>query len=129
MPVVGVDPSPWRMSHPVRVLYVFLQMPQNTFLALAIYSAPEVLYRHYATLQRAWGPTPLEDQQLAGGFMWVAGDLLFLLAIMLVVSGWMKKEQRDQPILDARSDREREEILRREGALADRLARERAIDR
>src|SRR4029077_11122058 len=30
---VGLDPSPWRMPHPVRAMYVFLQMPQNTFLA------------------------------------------------------------------------------------------------
>ena len=38
-PVVGLDPSPYRMSYPARFLYLFLQMPQNTFLALTIYSA------------------------------------------------------------------------------------------
>jgi len=27
-----LDPSPWRMPHRVRTMYVFLQMPQNTFL-------------------------------------------------------------------------------------------------
>jgi putative copper resistance protein D len=128
-PVVGVDPSPWRMAHPVRLLYTFLQMPQNTFLALAIFSAPEPLYAHYATLQRTWGPTVLEDQQLAGGLMWVAGDLLFLVALMTVVRGWMQQEKRDEPLLDARSDREREEIGRRERVLADRLARERPVER
>ena len=45
-PVVGLDPSPWRLSHPVRLLYVFLAGPVNTFTALAIYSAGTVLYAH-----------------------------------------------------------------------------------
>src|SRR5439155_27357025 len=72
-PVLGADPAPWRLPYPVRALYAFLQMPQNTFLALAIYSSSNVLYAHYATLQRTWGPAPLEDQQLAGGLMWVIG--------------------------------------------------------
>src|SRR4051794_3468771 len=38
-PVIGADPAPWRMKWPGRLLYLGLQMPQNTFLALAIYSA------------------------------------------------------------------------------------------
>ncbi len=63
--VIGLDPTPWRMAHPIRMLYVFLQMPQNSFLALSIYGADRVLYTHYATTQRTWGPTPLADQQLA----------------------------------------------------------------
>ena len=128
-PLVGPDPSPWRMPHPVRAIYALLQMPQNTFLALAILQAPQPLYAHYATLQRTWGPTVLEDQQLAGGFMWIAGDIVFLLAILFVVRGWMQQERRDERMLDARSDREWEEIQRREGILADRLARERMVDR
>ena len=62
------------MPHPGRVGYVFLQMPQNTFLAVVILGAGTVLYPHYATTARTWGPTPLEDQQLAAGIMWLVGD-------------------------------------------------------
>ncbi|MCK9520425.1 MAG: cytochrome c oxidase assembly protein [Dehalococcoidia bacterium] len=92
-PVVGADPSPWRMPHPVRLLYVFLQMPQNSFLALAIYNAGDPLYRHYETLARDWGPSALSDQQLAGITMWVFGDLLFLAALGFVAYGWVKHEE------------------------------------
>ncbi len=49
-PAVALDPAPWRMPHPVRAMYLFLQMPQNTFLALAIYSASAPLYARYANL-------------------------------------------------------------------------------
>lgn len=124
-PVIGADPSPWRLPHPMRVLYTFLQMPQNTFLALAIYSSSTLLYPHYATLERGWGPDALADQQLAGVLMWVGGDLIFLVAILFVVRGWMRQEDRDTAGTDARQDAERDEIRRRESVLAERLARER----
>jgi putative copper resistance protein D len=101
-------------------------MPQNTFLALAIYSSSTPLYQHYATLGRTWGPTVIADQQLAGGLMWVIGDLTFLAAVLYLVIGWMRHEDRVSARSDARDDAERAEIRRREGVLADRLARERA---
>lgn len=124
-PVVAVDPSPWRMAHPLRVLYTFLQMPQNTFLALALYASSADLYPHYASLQRTWGPSVIADQQLAGALMWVIGDLTFLVAILFVVVSWMRHEDRDTPRTDAQTDPERVEIRRREVVLAERLARER----
>ena len=123
-PVVAVDPAPWRLPHPVRMLYVFLQMPQNTFLALAIYSATTPLYAHYATLDLAW-VSPLDDQRLAGGLMWIAGDLLFLAAIVGLAFAWMRHEERDAPRVDARVAGARREIERREALLAERLAAER----
>jgi cytochrome c oxidase assembly factor CtaG len=92
-PVVGLDPTPWRMAHPIRALYVFLQMPQNSFLALSIYNTDRVLYRHYLTSGRTWGPSPLRDQQLAGITMWIIGDLLFLAAVGFVIAGWVKAEE------------------------------------
>lgn len=120
-PVVGLDPSPWRLPYPVRVLYTFLQMPQNTFLSLAIFSAGAPLYAHYATVARSWGPTPLADQQAAGAIMWVVGDLTFVGALILLVLAWMRAEDRSAAADDARVARE-EAALR---ARADGLATER----
>ena len=106
-PVIGADPSPWRLPHPVRLLYLFLAMPQNSFLGVAIMSASSVLYPHYVTNVRDWGPTPLEDQQLGGVFMWVGGDLIFLAAMAIVVVMWMRHEDRRTVRLDARLAAER----------------------
>ncbi|GIW20714.1 MAG: hypothetical protein KatS3mg065_1010 [Chloroflexota bacterium] len=121
-PAAGVDPTPWRLSYPARLLYVGLQMPQNTFLSLAIYSASEPLYPHYATLVRPWGPTPLADQQLGGGIMWVAGDLMFLVVALVLLWAWMEAEGRATARSDARAEVERAAIRARELALADRRA-------
>jgi len=124
-PAASLDPAPWRMRHPVRALYVFLQMPQNTFLAAVLLNVTTVLYPHYETLARTWGPTPIEDQRLAAGIMWIVGDVVFIVALIAIVFGWMRAEGRDTPRTDRRAAEELAEIRVREGRLAERLARER----
>lgn len=124
-PVVALDPHPWRMGEPARIVYTFLQMPQNSFLGLAILSATAPLYAHYATLARDWGPSVLEDQAMAGAAMWVVGDLVFVAAILGTVVRWMHREERQTRAIEAREDRDRAAIREREVRLAERLARER----
>ncbi len=106
-PAIGADPSPWRMPHPVRLFYLFLAMPQNSFLGVALLQAPQVLYSHYVTNLRSWGASPLEDQQLGGVIMWVVGDLAFLAGMAVVVVVWMRHEDRRTARLDARLAAER----------------------
>jgi cytochrome c oxidase assembly factor CtaG len=92
-PVVGRDPSPWRLPYPARVFYLALQMPLNSLLGVAILFSEQVFYPHYATTGRPWPPSPLEDQQLAGAIMWGVGDAAFLVAILLVIAGWMRHDE------------------------------------
>ena len=124
-PAVELDPAPYRLSHPARIGYLFTQMTQNTFLAFVILNATDVLYPHYATVVRPWGMAALEDQRLAAGIMWIAGDAVFLTAIMAVVWGWMRAEARGQARADRLADAEHAGIRVRERRLAERLAEER----
>lgn len=106
-PVVGVDPAPRRLSHPLRIGYLIVGMPFSSFLGLAIFSATSVLYEHYATLARDWGQSPLEDQQWAGGIMWAGGDLVFFLAVVFAVGAWLRAEEAEGRRIDSVLDRER----------------------
>jgi putative membrane protein len=106
-PVVGADPSPHRLGHPARILYLALGMPLSSFLGLVIFSSPTVLYAHYETLGRAWGMSPLEDQAWAGGIMWAGGDLVFVIALILAVAVWLRHEEREGLREDARLARRR----------------------
>ena len=92
-PVVGRDPSPWRLPYPARIFYLGMQMPINSLLGVAILFSEQVLYPHYAATGRAWPPSPLEDQQLAGAIMWGVGDAGFLVAILVVLAAWMRDEE------------------------------------
>jgi putative copper resistance protein D len=121
-PAVGLDPGPHRLSHPARILYTFLQMPQNTFLAVAVSFAPAPLYPHYATLTRDWGPDPLLDQQIAGSIMWLGGDLLFLVAILGIVADWSRSEERNSRAAEGRADQARAMIETRTQEFAARRA-------
>jgi cytochrome c oxidase assembly factor CtaG len=102
-PVVAADPSPRRLGWGGRLAYVVLQMPVNAAVGLAIYFAPTVLYPHYATNVRLWGPDPLTDQQIGGVVMWGAGDLLLLAAFTALVAAWMRADARRSRRSDARS--------------------------
>ena len=83
-PALGESTGRWRLSHPLRLLYVALAMPQNTFLAVAILSAHRVLYPHYRSLA---------DQRQAGGLMWVAGDVVLLVVVLLLAAAWARHEE------------------------------------
>jgi cytochrome c oxidase assembly factor CtaG len=104
-PIVGLDPGPSRISHPARLLYVFLAMPQMAFLGLAIYSSDQVLYPHYLVTAPVLGTSALADQHLAGAIMWITPMVLFLPTLAFVLLDWMKKDVREGIRLDARLDR------------------------
>lgn len=101
-PVAGVDPGARTLSHPLRVAYLALALPQGSWLGLAIYSSSGVLYPHYATLARSWGPSPLADQRIAGIIMWVGGDLLFVGALALTITVWARHERLEARRIDRR---------------------------
>jgi putative copper resistance protein D len=124
-PAIAADPARHRMPYPVRVLYVLLQLPVNSFVGMAITFADSPLYPHYATLNAPYGITALADQQIAGGTMWLAGDIVFIGAILLIVGAWMRHEERDAPAAERRADAQRAALASR----ADELARRRAEGR
>ena len=123
-PVASVDPLRHRLSRPAALGYLISQMPQNSFLGVAIMWSGAVLYPHYATLGRTWGPDPLVDQQLAGALMWALGDVLFLVAIFAVLAAWMRDDERGTGRTDATSAAALAEINRRADLLAARTAGE-----
>jgi len=102
-PAVGADPSPRRFGYAGRVIYLGSQMPVHAATGLAIYFSPTVLYPHYRNLERAWGPTALADQQIAGALMWGAGDIILVVAIVLTFQAWLRAHERRARRLDRRA--------------------------
>ena len=100
-PVAGLDPTR-RVAPPLRVAYLLAAIPVQSFLGLAVYSAEAPLYGHYATLERDWGPAPLDDQQLAGAVMWIGGDVLLLAWTGVAAAAWLRAEERAGKRFDRR---------------------------
>ncbi|HEU0131497.1 MAG TPA: cytochrome c oxidase assembly protein [Mycobacteriales bacterium] len=98
-PVVRRDPVPGSFPWPARCGYLFLAMPMQSFLGVAILGADRVLYAHYATRAGA-----LADQHLAGAIMWAGGDVLMLSALACAVAAWFRADARATVRLDAHLD-------------------------
>jgi putative membrane protein len=71
-----------RLGDGVTVVYLFAAALQGTLLGAALTLAARPLYAAHFGTTRAWGLTPLEDQQLAGLLMWVPAGLVYLLALV-----------------------------------------------
>lgn len=121
-PIVGADPGPRRLGYPARGMYLLLQMPPSSFLAMAVLFAKAPLYEHYATLGAPYGVTALADQQAAAGIMWLWTDVTFIVAILLVLGAWMIHDERRAVEVEAQVDEQRAALAAR----ADRLAASKA---
>jgi putative membrane protein len=106
-PVVGLEPSRWRLGYGLRLLYVAAALPVQSLLGLAIFSSRHVLYPHYAVTAAVRGTSALADQQTGGIIMWLGGGLPVIAALLLVAAAWAAEDRRLADHLDraARSSR------------------------
>jgi putative membrane protein len=103
-PLVARDPGAVRLSHPARLLYVFLSMPVMSLLGFVLSSSNHVLYLHYAFVS---GSGALGDQRLAGTLMWEGSMLVSAVALSAILLDWMHREERETVRQDLVRDRSR----------------------
>ena len=116
-PLVGLDPVPGKVDHPLRFLLVFAALPVHAILGLAIMnSAGLIAGEHYLGLHLAWSD-PYSDQRVGGGLLWASGDLVGLLMLGAVAVQWMRASEREAVREDRRLDR-LERLAAREAARA-----------
>ncbi|WP_235536025.1 cytochrome c oxidase assembly protein [Nocardioides sp. Root190] len=115
-PIVGVDPLPGRVAHPFRVLLTVMTLPFHAFLGVTIMGQSTLLGGdHYPSLHDgpmgSWLPDPFVDQNLAGGILWGAGDLVGVVFFVVLFVQWvrssMKEAEREDRRLDLLERRER----------------------
>src|SRR5437588_8626956 len=95
-----IDPGPLRprLEWPLRIAYVTGAMIVGFCIALVLVMDPNVLVAHYANLvHRPGGLTALDDQQIAGGVMWVPGSISYAVAALIGFYRWLEPERRPPP--------------------------------
>jgi cytochrome c oxidase assembly factor CtaG len=90
-----IDPGPLRprLEWPMRIAYVTGAMVVGFAIGLTLVMAPHPLIAHYAGLaHRPGGLTALDDQQIAGGVMWVPGSISYTIAALIAFYRWLEPE-------------------------------------
>ena len=107
-PLLGVDPVPGRVGHPMRMLLVTSTLPFHAFLGLAVMTVDPtgrslIAADHYLALH------PLAEavyqQELGGGLLWASGDIVGLLFLFTLLYQWMRASEREAAREDRRLDR------------------------
>ena len=84
--VIGVDPTPRRLSPSVKPVLVLVALPFHALFGLALATSPEVLAAtYYRSLDLPWAGDPLTDQHTGGGIAWgipIVGMLVVLVALL-----------------------------------------------
>jgi putative copper resistance protein D len=108
-PLVGTDPVPGRVGYPFRVLLTVLTLPFHAFLGVTIMGQTSLIGGDwYPDLHDgpmgAWLPDPLDDQHLAGGILWGAGDLVGLAFFGVLFVQWVRSSMKEAAREDRRLD-------------------------
>jgi putative copper resistance protein D len=105
-PLIGIDPVPGRLPHPMRALLLFVTLPAHAWLGITIMSDSDVIGGpFYRELARPWGPSLLHDQNIGGGLLWAAGDLVGVIVLAALFVQWVRADSREAARVDRRLDR------------------------
>jgi putative membrane protein len=105
--VVGIDPIAGALGYGARMLFVAVMLPFHAFLGVALLSTDQVIGGGwYELVVRDWGASPLTDQRTGAGILWVFGEVLGVLTLVIVAARWMAHEERVARRHDRRLDEE-----------------------
>jgi putative copper resistance protein D len=92
--VLGIDPSRWRLTYPMKLGFLALDIPVGTLLGLALTQATTSIAPSFHSLA---------DTKAGGGILWVASELITFTAIGIVAYQWMRSDTREAERGDRRS--------------------------
>jgi putative copper resistance protein D len=95
LPIIGREPIRWRVSYPVRLLILILAMPVDTFTGLVLGYASTGMPGMPAGLRPVGSPSPVEDVHWGGAVMWIGGDAIMFVFMMVVFLMWSRNELAD----------------------------------
>ncbi|MDQ1172129.1 cytochrome c oxidase assembly factor CtaG/putative copper export protein [Microbacterium testaceum] len=104
--LIGIDPVPYRLPYPMRLLVLIAIMAMHAFFGIAIMMNSGLMVAEwFGAMGRTWGATPLEDQYVGGGVAWSVGEIPTLILAITVAIQWSRSDERHQKRRDRHVDR------------------------
>ncbi|MDQ0894007.1 cytochrome c oxidase assembly protein [Agromyces ramosus] len=120
--LIGIDPVPYRLPYPFRLVLLLGTMAFHAFFGLAIMSGTGLLLADWYGAM-GWGTDALVDQQLGGGIAWSIGEIPTVALAITVAVQWSRSDEKESKRRDRHADRtgdaELEEYNARLAAIAD----------
>jgi cytochrome c oxidase assembly factor CtaG len=94
-----VSPAPrlrGHVSYGLRIVYVLAGLLVPMVPVMSMVLVDRLLYRHYASVPRLWGLTPLQDQQTGWVTMAVIDNLVYGIAFFALLSRAFRREEREE---------------------------------
>ncbi|HEV7395253.1 MAG TPA: cytochrome c oxidase assembly protein [Pyrinomonadaceae bacterium] len=82
------------MGYGAAALYVFTTSLHSGLLGALLTFSRSVWYPSYVGLTASWGLTPLQDQQLGGLIMWIPAGMLYAIAGLALIAGWLREAEK-----------------------------------
>ncbi|MGR0318629.1 cytochrome c oxidase assembly protein [Agromyces sp. ZXT2-3] len=121
--LIGIDPVPYRLPYPFRLLLLLGTMAFHAFFGLAIMMGTGLLLADWYGAM-GWGTDALADQQLGGGIAWSIGEIPTVALAITVAVQWSRTDAKESKRRDRHADRtgdaELEEYNARLAALGER---------
>lgn len=103
--LLRVDPVPKKYSYAVSMWITGAEVIGDAFLGIAVIADQNLLGApYYHALARPWGPAQATDQVIAGGVLWVLGDLVGLPFLAAQLIQMMREDDSDAARIDADLD-------------------------
>jgi putative copper resistance protein D len=90
LPLIGREPIRWRLSYPAQLFLFIVAMPVDTFTGVVLLETNHAIFPAYAG-RRNWGPSLVDDLHVGGAVMWIGGDGIMVLLIVLLFALVVRK--------------------------------------
>ena len=102
--LIGIDPVPYRLPYPFRLVLLLGTMAFHAFFGLAIMSGTGLLLADWYGAM-GWGTDALADQQLGGGIAWSIGEIPTVAVAITVAVQWSRSDEKESRRRDRHADR------------------------
>lgn len=99
--IIGIDPSPRKYPHIIRIVILFGAMSLHAFFSIALMSTSTLIDGgYYASLRTPWVTDLLSDQNSGGSVGWAMGEVPIILALIATFILWNREDKREAVRID-----------------------------
>ena len=107
MIIIGVDPTPRRIHHLVRIVILFAAMAIHAFFSISLLATTTLIDKGFYSSQNIpWlGAGILDDQRAGGSVSWAMGEIPIILALIATFILWMRDDAKETRRIDRNEER------------------------